>query len=450
MLFFFVGEEKFRNSLKLFYSRFKHSHADTDDLVQVFSEICQIDLSRFFQQWIRQPGFPIVFADSRQILNQARFTNKKLIHNQTWTIPLSLVYSVNNSINREKILFSTQKLKLPIPADFEWFFLNSENRSFCRIFYEGLNFEKIKNAIKHKSLGRMDRDSFLNDYNAFANAGLLSYSKMIEILNLYVNETDVLVSKSCINIFNNLLNLFPDVRSELLQFGIKLFLPMLHRIGKIPQENEKITISQLRLSLLNVLGVVCEYKEIADFGLTLFDDFKSNGTIFDSNFLSFIIRSGAKHSETDFIYELIATHKSPEIRLQAILSLGFVPETKHQESIEYLDKAKLQDAVYVFRGLSLGSIPSSLLWGYLKTHYQELKLKFGEVGYILPIIIESSVSDFHSFEEAHEVETFFDQNPTPVCELQIKQVIEKIYQNAEINKRDFPQIRETLQTILHE
>ena len=55
-----LGEEDFREGLKLYLSRFKNSTAETDDLRQIFEEVSKKDLQQFFQQWIFTGGHPVL------------------------------------------------------------------------------------------------------------------------------------------------------------------------------------------------------------------------------------------------------------------------------------------------------------------------------------------------------------------------------------------------------
>ena len=54
---------------------------------------------------------------------------------------------------------------------------------------------------------------------------------------------------------------------------------------------------------------------------------------------------------------------------------------------------------------------------------------------MLPRLIES-VSDFNSESKAQDIEKFFQKNSAPQAARTIKQVIEKIYSNADFLKRD--------------
>ena len=60
MLRILLGEEDFREGLKLYLTRFKNSTAETDDLRQIFEEVSKKDLQQFFQQWIFTGGHPVL------------------------------------------------------------------------------------------------------------------------------------------------------------------------------------------------------------------------------------------------------------------------------------------------------------------------------------------------------------------------------------------------------
>jgi aminopeptidase N len=58
MLRSFIGDDKFRNSIKNYLDKFRDSTADTNDLRQVCEEVSGIALGSFFDQWIYRSGHP--------------------------------------------------------------------------------------------------------------------------------------------------------------------------------------------------------------------------------------------------------------------------------------------------------------------------------------------------------------------------------------------------------
>lgn len=56
-----TGETAFWNGIRLYYSRFRNSNANTDDLMDVMEEVSGRDLSDFFYQWLRVAGQPDLY-----------------------------------------------------------------------------------------------------------------------------------------------------------------------------------------------------------------------------------------------------------------------------------------------------------------------------------------------------------------------------------------------------
>ena len=58
MLRHYVGEDDFKNSVKLYLNIFKHTTAETDNLRQIFEKVSGKSLEKFFDQWIYSEGHP--------------------------------------------------------------------------------------------------------------------------------------------------------------------------------------------------------------------------------------------------------------------------------------------------------------------------------------------------------------------------------------------------------
>ncbi len=55
-----VGTGTFWKGLRAYYNRYRHQNASTRDFRTVMEEVSEEDLSRFFDQWTRRPGHPVV------------------------------------------------------------------------------------------------------------------------------------------------------------------------------------------------------------------------------------------------------------------------------------------------------------------------------------------------------------------------------------------------------
>ena len=54
----YIGDEKFKNALKLYFERYSYRAVETDDLRKVLEEVSGISLQQFFNQWLYRAGHP--------------------------------------------------------------------------------------------------------------------------------------------------------------------------------------------------------------------------------------------------------------------------------------------------------------------------------------------------------------------------------------------------------
>jgi aminopeptidase N len=58
MLRSLMGDEDFKNSLKIYFDSFKFGTAETENIRQIFEQVSGMSLQKFFDQWIYQAGHP--------------------------------------------------------------------------------------------------------------------------------------------------------------------------------------------------------------------------------------------------------------------------------------------------------------------------------------------------------------------------------------------------------
>lgn len=64
MLRLILGTDAFRDGKRLYFSRYKHSNANTDQFFACFEEVSGIDLNQFKEGWLYTVGYPRVVADT--------------------------------------------------------------------------------------------------------------------------------------------------------------------------------------------------------------------------------------------------------------------------------------------------------------------------------------------------------------------------------------------------
>jgi aminopeptidase N len=65
MLRLIIGERNFRGGKELYFSRYRHSNANTDQFFQCFEEVSGRSLDQFKRRWLHTAGYPKVTATTR-------------------------------------------------------------------------------------------------------------------------------------------------------------------------------------------------------------------------------------------------------------------------------------------------------------------------------------------------------------------------------------------------
>lgn len=66
-----VGDDIFKDGLRLYYKRYYNSNVNTDGFQKVMEEISHKNLSAFFDQWLKIPGEPELLITQKKIKNKA-------------------------------------------------------------------------------------------------------------------------------------------------------------------------------------------------------------------------------------------------------------------------------------------------------------------------------------------------------------------------------------------
>ena len=116
MLRNYIGEDNFRQSLKIYLEKFKYKSAETDDLRKVFEEVSGLSLQQFFDQWLYKAGHPVL---------KIKISFKKV--NEKFIINLNVTQVKEEKSNNKKEELIDENEAFSFPLDFKLYFLNDKN-----------------------------------------------------------------------------------------------------------------------------------------------------------------------------------------------------------------------------------------------------------------------------------------------------------------------------------
>ena len=104
------------------------------------------------------------------------------------------------------------------------------------------------------------------------------------------------------------------------------------------------------------------------------------------------------------------------------------------------DEVRFQDTPWVVSGVSHNMKGRQLAWQFLKANYEQIHARY-KTGALLSRMCKFVTESLANKEQAHQVETFFQENHNP-AERTIKQCVENISLNAKWFERDESCIRD--------
>ena len=259
MLRLYLSDSVFQDCLKAYLQKFQFQSTTTDDLIDVFHEVSQKNVAKFFQTWTTQKGFPTLVASikNKRLLQikQTRMTLSGIKKHSPTIWPFTLFFSDNIGIEFDSngveiqgwdlnpgrkamviIKYSPglldrlrEEWKVRTPNDIKWVFLSDLERLIL------CNAEQISTAIDFIKLCDDENDPFV-----------LSSLTSLSLFILQSIGSDTNESKLIIDLMSKYLEKL-NSKSEysLIEKETKKQLVlMLHHIGGLPYQQKKAEIEE--------------------------------------------------------------------------------------------------------------------------------------------------------------------------------------------------------------
>lgn len=315
MLKHYIGEAAFKEGLKQYFKKFAYKNTKGDDLWETFSKTSRIDVKRYMDTWLTEPGYPVISVSKKNseiTIIQERLRSKASPKSHTiWPITLnSSCADVPKLLTKKSDSFSTNSSELIRynVGNFAHYITNYDYES------KKLIFEKIKN----NELSTIDKIQFINEQTILCSMGKISNADLIPLVQTFSEETEETVWDMISVIIGELKKFVSDnelAESKLKHLVKKLANRQFERLGweKIPNESEFDT--KLRSTILGLM-IYSENQIVIDEANRRFNQLSIDKL--DPELRSLIICAVIKNTnDTSVIESLIKIYKttsSPEIK----------------------------------------------------------------------------------------------------------------------------------------
>ncbi|KXV69831.1 aminopeptidase [Acetobacter malorum] len=331
MLEGWLGEDHFRDGMRLYMKSHAYSSTTSQDLWQALSKTSGLDVGPVARSFTEQPGIPLVNVASAckagktvYTLTQSRFT----IHDphpaaQTWMVP---VVAGGPGLATQKLVLGKAPQTLSVAGCEAPLKLNLGESGYYRVQYNAPAFASLLKNATH--FAPVDRANLLGDQFALFRSGQAPLSAYMDLADslLSAQESDIAVLQEIIGRFETLdqyLKGSPD-RATFRAYARKQLTPVLARLGWDQKADENVLDTMLRPSVISVLGRFEDPAVVAEAGKR-FARWQADPASLKPDLVGVVARIAMTHADEKtykVMAEKVRTTQATEVKLRLFNALA--------------------------------------------------------------------------------------------------------------------------------
>ena len=455
MLHDFIGRDAFKTGMQHYLTTYSYKNTSTEDLWASLETASGKPVGKVMTTWTSQMGFPIVHVDSMTdgdgktvlTLNQEKFNadGSASEAGYMWCIPIKIL---DDTGKVTEILMETKETIVTL-ENIKWFKLNPDFVGYYRVHYKNQkDLDALKKAIENKVLSEVDRLGLIDDTYALVQAGKATTDDALELIKACKNETSYVVWSciiKCLGCLRTILAHDEDLDDKYKAFAISLMGNIVEQVGWNANAEESHVTSLLRAKVLSVMGNYGHPATVMEAKKRFADHYNDKAQI-PADLRGAVYRTVAAHGGQDAYDQILDLFRRTDLheekdRLSRCLGASQDLDVL-QKVLDFAmsDEIRFQDTPWVVSGVSHNLKGRQLAWQFLQSNYGQIQGRY-KTGALLTRICKFATDCLTDKDQAHQVETFFQENFNP-GERTIKQCVENILLNAKWFERDEQCIRE--------
>ena len=437
----YIGHEAFQKGLQSYFKAFAYGNTEADDLWQHLSDASGKDISGLMNTWLSQSGYPVVNLNSDGLHQEQFFIGQHEPSQKLWPIPL-----MAESKEDMPALLETRELALPIADDER---LNVGDSAHFITQYTPEHLQRL--LVKKSELDELSRLQLLHEQVLLARAGRISSTVLIDLLEVYADETSQHVW-DIIAVALGELKKFVETdeaaEAKLREFAGRLAQPLYEKLGWDILDGEPESDTNLRSTILGTMI----YSQRPDV-LAHVDELYATGIETIDAELRPLVLSSIIYRTTDRrlvpeLLELHGTTTSPDLRDD--LRSGLT-SARHRDDIAYIigkltstDIIRPQDNAYWFAYLMYNRHARTDAWEWIRDSWEWIDEQFGsDKSY--DYYPRYAASGLATIEQRDEYDDFFTpKRDIPALTRVIDIGLKEIDARLELLARDGDAVREKL------
>jgi puromycin-sensitive aminopeptidase len=447
----YLGEDAFREGVRIYLRRHAEANASADDFWRALDEASGQDVTAIANAWIKEPGHPVVHIAAKQVdgaleleLTQARYFSDPSAKTtgQVWPVPMVLKYGTADGLREHRFVLRRQRDTLRLEGA-SWFFPNSGGRGFYRFaFASALEGDLVDQGIPH--LSAEERLALLDDLWALVRHGKATLATVLRRVEMLRGEEDRAVLASIADALTWLANYAVRDATErpFARLVEDLFRPILDAIGWRPSDGEDADIREKRTRAIGMLGLYARADDVRAEAQRLVRAHLDGDERLHPDVAGTVVAVAATIGD-DRLWERYVA------RMQQAQATDAQEETRFRQGLVYFEDPGLArrtaDAVFSplirvqDRGIMLGPMLQyrrnrPVAWQVLKEHW-DADIANAEVAPLLKQSMVNAVSQLAQRGLADEATSFLELKRTPDIAETVAQSLERLRVNTAAAER---------------
>jgi len=434
MLEQYVGEDGFRDGLRLYMATHAYGNTETGDLWDAIELATRQPVRSMMDSWILQGGFPLVTATlaadgTAVVLRQERFrlqADAAAVDGPLWSVPVVLRSSTGDV---HKILLDGISATIPLDVKADWLVVNAGASGFYRVRYASGLLRALLDDLASARLSPLERHGLVNDAHAAMLSGQAPVTDLLEVVRALAGDDDPDVWTALAASLSLLARVARGSEAEPLLAALvgEVAGPALGRLGWEPVEGESDRSAALRGVLISLLANAGRDAVTQSRAKTLFDAWLVDRSSVPPDLVGPVLHTVARlgdPADYERILERFRAAATPQEEVRALAALSSVEDPElFARTIElYLStEMRTQNAPMVLAAALGSAVGGRAAWEAVRSRWVEINERYPSN--TLSRLLEGLAAQVDPGLAA-DARAFLSEHPLPQGAKQVAQTLE--------------------------
>jgi puromycin-sensitive aminopeptidase len=451
-----LGEERFRDGIRLYMRRHREANATADDLWGALAMASGQPIVELANGWIRQVGYPVVAlaldaTAGKVSLGQRRFfadpEAREAGAPTTWLVPMVLRFRDAEGVKEQRVLLDRRESVVTLEATgpVRWCLGNADARGFFRTAYDAPTLARLLPEVA--TLRPSERMALVSDQWALVRAGVVPIAAFLDLVASLGDDEDHVVLDDLVGRLATIehRHLDESERGRFEAFVRGLLGPRAEKLGWGPtsgaKEDDETRLRRAAL-LRAVVLLARDPAAVGEAERRLPPRDGAPGV--DPNLLDVVVTAAARRADEARFEELrrrAREETDPAAKRRYLHALARVEDAAlatRAVALALTDDIPMQDFTSYLSVLLSNRATREEAWRLVRTRFAEVRAKADS-----PMLLRRLVEALAALPERRhldEIVAFLSTHPIDGAKQATAQTLERLRMDIELRERLVPEV----------